>query len=98
MIKKTPQLRSVVLELRSKLPCIEVRDYWYADLCGIGLAPSSKPSLLIYVSCWRKRPGQVDYSIEEGVIEAGGAVVEEADDVPVSRLIAAIQSRLGSKA
>jgi hypothetical protein len=44
MIAKTPQLRSVVLELRSKRPGIEVRDYWEAGTCQIGLIPASKPA------------------------------------------------------
>jgi hypothetical protein len=89
-IEKSQQLKEVLRVLGCALPGLEMRDHWEADLCAVGVAPVSAPSLLIYVSCYGKRPGHVDYSIEDGE-----AKVETGADVPISGLISAIQSRLG---
>ena len=89
-VEKTQQLESVLQELGSQLPGLEIRDHWEADLCAVGIVPSSRPSLLIYLSCYGRPPGHICYSIEEGHAE-----IEAAEDATVSRLIAAIRSRLG---
>jgi hypothetical protein len=92
-LAKSQQLKEVLRVLGCALPGLEMRDHWDADLCAVGVAPVSAPSLLIYVSCYGNRPDHVDYSIEDG-----GAEVETGADVPISTisgLISAIQSRLG---
>jgi hypothetical protein len=86
----------VLRELGSALPGLEIRDYWDADLCAVGVVAASAPSLLVYVSIHGKRPGHVYYAIEQGVNQEGGMVVEEAESVPVSQLISAVQSRLAT--
>jgi len=89
-ICKDERIKDVLAQLGSAVPGLEVRDHWEADLCAVGRAAASAPGLLVYVSCWKRRQGQVDYTIDVDETE-----VEAADDVPVAELIAALARRLG---
>jgi hypothetical protein len=83
------------LDLRSR--GWAVVDHWEADLCAIGIAKSSDPLRLIYVSTFGKAPGHYYYDCDVLSADDPGddRTVASESDVEFDVVLKAAEQHLG---
>jgi hypothetical protein len=77
-----------------------VVDHWSADLCAVGIALGSDPSLLVYVSTFKKAEGRFDYECQGpgGADPEDYVVTEQGCDADLVQLLTVLCSHLVSGA
>ncbi len=98
MIDKDPTITNLLSALDLSERGWQIVDHWGGDTCAVGIARTSEPRRLVYVSTFSNAPGRYDYECEvpSGPEDSDFETVERGESVTYDRLLDALARHLGN--
>jgi hypothetical protein len=94
---KDESILAFLLLLQEQTSDWQVKDYWEADLCAIGVVCPTNPGYLAHVSSWSQPPGHYYVELEQGALDTDKyEVVEEIEMAAAPQAVAAVVRHLAS--